>query len=92
MTPHEEKLNELFAKYEKDYPGTAYFEALCDFSRGCFDTVKTQGDSLQIKDIHSFIAAAYRTGFNRGYAAGRYSVEECNVIVEASSTIQEGSD
>lgn len=72
MTPHEEELIKLFEKYEKEsIPGTAHFDALCDFSKNCFDIVKTFGYSLEVKDIHSFIAAAYRIGFNRGYDAGR---------------------
>lgn len=71
-TPHEEKLIKLFEKYEKEtIPGTEYFESLCEFSKECFDIVKILGNSLQVKDIHSFIAAAYRVGFNRGYDAGR---------------------
>lgn len=72
MTPHEEELIKLFEKYEKEsIPGTAHFDALCDFSKNCFDIVKAFGYSLEVKDIHSFIAAAYRIGFNRGYDAGR---------------------
>ena len=35
-----EELIKLFEKYEKEtVPGTAYFNALCDFSKNCFDIV-----------------------------------------------------
>lgn len=71
MLPDEEKLTKLFEKYDKEsIPGTAYFEALCDFAEDCFDLVKGYGDNLQVEYIHSFISAAYRVGFDRGYKAG----------------------
>lgn len=42
MTTHEEHLIELFKKAEKEsIPGTEYFEALCEFSKECFNTVIT---------------------------------------------------
>lgn len=77
MTPDEEKLTKLFEKYDKEsIPGTAYFEALCDFAEDAFDIVKAYGDNLQVKYIHSFISAAYRVGFDRGYKAGREYEQE----------------
>ena len=71
MTTHEEHLIELFEKSKKEsIPGTEYFEALCEFSKECFNTVNLLGDGVLVKDIHSFISAAYRVGFDRGYKAG----------------------
>lgn len=72
MTTHEEHLIELFKKAEKEsILGTEYFKALCEFSKECYNTVNLLGDGVLVKDIHSFIAAAYRVGFERGYKAGR---------------------
>lgn len=69
-TPHEEMLLQLFKQYEKEsIPGTAYFEALADFAKVCFDTINEKGDTLTVGDLTSFIAAAYHIGFNRGYEA-----------------------
>lgn len=80
-TPHEEKLIKLFEKYEKEsIPGTEYFGALCDFSNECFENVMKLGDKLQVKDIHSFINAAYHVGVTRGYDAGRNFEQECKKL------------
>ncbi len=77
MTTHEEHLIELFEKSEKEsIPGTAYFEALTDFAEICFNTAKAEGKELTIADIHSYIHAAYRVGFERGYKAGREYEQE----------------
>lgn len=71
MTEYQEILENLFAKYEKQViPGTEYFDALCDFASVCFNMVKEKGDSLTVGHLHSFIAAAYRVGFDRGFNAG----------------------
>lgn len=81
MTQHEVTLIKLFEKYDKEsIPGTAYFEAVCDYSAECFEHVMKRGDKLQVKDIHSFISAAYHVGFNRGYDAGRNLEKECKKL------------
>lgn len=72
MSKEELTLIELFEKHEKDsIPGTAHFEALIDFAEICFNTPKAEGKEVTIADIHSYIRAAYRVGFERGYKAGR---------------------
>lgn len=72
MTPHELTLTELFEKHDKDsIPGTAHFEALIDFAEICFNTLKAEGKDFTITELHSFIAAAYHVGFERGYKAVR---------------------
>lgn len=81
VTPHEEMLLRLFKKYEKEsIPGTAYFEALANFAKVCFDTINEKGDTLTVGDLTSFIAAAYHIGFNRGYEAGMNFEQECNKL------------
>ena len=68
MTPQEIILTKLFEKYEKEtIPGTAYFEALTEFAKHCYDSM---GRDPSIAYIHSFINAVYRIGFERGYKAG----------------------
>lgn len=68
MTPEETKLIELFKQYENDsIPGTAYFEALTTFAKQCCDNMSYDPS---IAYIHSYIHAAYRVGFDRGYKAG----------------------
>jgi len=77
MSKEELTLVELFDKHEKDSnPGTAHFQALSDFAEICFNTPKAEGKEVTIADIHSYIRAAYRVGFERGYKVGREYEQE----------------
>lgn len=77
-TPHEEKLIKLFKKYEKkSIPGTAYFDALCDFASDCFAMIKKKGETnITVGSLHSYIAAAYRVGFNRANESSLKRIKE----------------
>lgn len=66
MKKEELILIERIKKHENDCEG-----ALIDFAEICFNTAKAEGKELTIADIHAYIHAAYKVGFERGYKAER---------------------
>jgi hypothetical protein len=69
-TSQQEMLESLFKKQEgKVIPGTEYMEALTEFSKVCFDQLIGK-EKPKVADVHSFIAAAYHYGRERGEKYG----------------------
>lgn len=79
-TIQQEMLESFFKKQEgKVIPGTEYFEALTEFSEVCFNQFIGK-EKPKVADIHSFIAAAYRCGHERGEKYGKWLQSEIDKL------------
>lgn len=79
-TIQQEMLESFFKKQEgKVIPGTEYFEALTEFSEVCFNQFIGK-EKPKVADIHSFIAAAYHYGRERGEKYGKWLQSEIDKL------------
>ena len=79
-TSQEELLESLFKKQEaKVIPGTEYWEALTEFSEVCFNQLMGK-EKPKVADIHSFIAAAYHYGRERGEKYAKWLQSEIDKL------------